>query len=109
MTIYRCKMCGGNLEVTEDESVLTCEFCGTKQTLPTAKDEGLQALFNRANVLRMKAEFDKAAEIYERIIQNDESEAEAYWGLILCKYGIEYVRSQRLCINLLYGIYRTYR
>ena len=51
----------------------------------------MQNLFNRANILRMKSEFDKAEEIYEKIIQRDSTQAEAYWGLILCKYGIEYV------------------
>lgn len=39
----------------------------------------------------MKAEFDKASEIYEKILQSKGTEAEAYWGLILYKYGIEYV------------------
>ncbi len=91
MAIYRCKMCGGDLEVLEDVSVVTCEFCGTGQTIPTVRDENIQALFNRANILRMKSEFDRAAELYEKIIQASEKEAEAYWGLILCKYGIEYV------------------
>ena len=91
MAIFRCKMCGGDLEVIEGASSCTCEFCGTQQTIPTVKDEGLQTLFNRANVLRMKSEFDKAAEVYEKILQRSETEAEAYWGLILCKYGIEYV------------------
>lgn len=91
MAIYRCKMCGGDLEVTEGASSCTCEFCGTQQTIPTVKDEGLQTLFNRANVLRMKSEFDRAAEVYEKILQKNDKEAEAYWGLILCKYGIEYV------------------
>ena len=91
MAVLKCKMCGGELNVSENTSVVECEFCGTKQTVPTSKDENLQGLFNRANILRMKSEFDKAAEIYEKIIQNDETQAEAYWGLILCKYGIEYV------------------
>ena len=91
MAIFRCKMCGGDLAVAEGASSCTCEFCGTQQTIPTVKDEGLQTLFNRANVLRMKSEFDKAADIYEKILQRSDSEAEAYWGLILCKYGIEYV------------------
>ncbi len=91
MAIYRCKMCGGDLEVQEGASSCTCEFCGTQQTIPTVKDEGLQTLFNRANVLRMKSEFDRAAEVYEKILQKNDKEAEAYWGLILCKYGIEYV------------------
>ena len=91
MSVYRCKMCGGDLSVVEGESYCTCEFCGTKQTIPTVTDEGLQNLFNRANLLRMKSEFDKASEIYEKILQQSGTEAEAYWGLILCKYGIEYV------------------
>ena len=95
MAIFRCKMCGGDLEVIEDASSCTCEFCGTQQTIPTVKDEGLQTLFNRANVLRMKSEFDKAAEVYEKILQRSETEAEAYWGLILCKYGIEYVEDPK--------------
>ena len=33
-------------------------------TVPSAKDENLQGLFNRANVLRLKCEFDKAEQIY---------------------------------------------
>lgn len=95
MSIIRCKMCGGDLEVHEGMSFCTCEFCGTTQTIPTVKDEELQILFNRANVLRRKSEFDKAAEIYEKILQRSENESEAYWGLILCKYGIEYVEDPK--------------
>ena len=34
---------------------------------------------------------DKAAGIYEAIVADFPDEAEAYWGLVLCKYGIEYV------------------
>ncbi len=91
MAVYKCKMCGGELKVKEGNTVTECEFCGTTQTVPSAKDENIQTLFNRANNLRMKSEFDKAEMIYERIIQADSAQAEAYWGLILCKFGIEYV------------------
>ena len=84
-------MCSGELDVMEGVTVIECEYCGTKQTVPTSKDENLQGLFNRANILRMKSEFDKAEQLYEKIIEKDETQAEAYWGLILCKYGIEYV------------------
>lgn len=91
MAVYRCKMCGGDLEIETGNSSCICEFCGTQQTLPKVEDENLQGLFNRANILRMKAEFDRASELYEKILQVSSTEAEAYWGLILCKYGIEYV------------------
>ena len=91
MTIFKCKMCGGALEISKNQFVATCEYCGTKQTLPKLDNEKKLALFSRANNLRIKSEFDKAAGIYESIIAEFRDEAEAYWGLVLCKYGIEYV------------------
>ena len=91
MALFKCKMCGGDLEIAEGVTITECEYCGTKQTVPMAIDENLQTLFNRANTLRIKSEFDKAEKIYENIVQVDSQQAEAYWGLILCKYGIEYV------------------
>ena len=91
MSLFECKMCGGALEFTEGAAVAKCKYCGTAQTLPQTVDEIMQNLFVRANALRLKNEFDKAEKIYERIIQNDPTQSEAYWGLILCKYGIEYV------------------
>ena len=91
MALFKCKMCGGDLEVIEGAGIAECEYCGTKQTVPLAMDENLQNLFNRANTLRMKSEFDKAEQLYEKIIQADETQSDAYWGLILCRYGIEYV------------------
>ena len=91
MAIFKCKMCGGDLSFQPGNSTGICDYCGAEQTLTKVVDENLQGLFNRANTLRMKAEFDKAAEIYEKILQASGTEAEAYWGLILCKYGIEYV------------------
>lgn len=95
MAVFKCKMCGGNLEVQENQSVAVCEYCYTRQTLPRLDDEKKIALFTRANNLRIKSEFDKAAGIYESIIAEFRDESEAYWGLVLCKYGIEYVDDGR--------------
>ncbi len=91
MAVFKCKMCGGDLDVTEGITIAECDYCGAKQTIPKAIDENLQNLFNRANTLRIKSEFDKAEKLYEKIIQADSTQSDAYWGLILCKYGIEYV------------------
>ena len=95
MAIYKCKMCGGTLEINNNETVAVCEYCGTKQTLPKTNDDVISNLFNRANNLRLKCEFDKAAQIYEKIVEQDDSEAEAHWGIVLCKYGIEYVEDSK--------------
>ena len=91
MAICKCKMCGGDLNITELDKVVECEYCGTTQTVPSADNEKKMTLFNRANKLRFNCEFDKAAGIYESIIADFPEEAEAYWGVVLCKYGIEYV------------------
>ena len=91
MAILKCKMCGGNLEYAPDATVCECEYCGSKQTIPVVDDEKKISLYERANRLRFNCEFDKAAVIYESIVADFPEEAEAYWGLILCKYGIEYV------------------
>ena len=91
MAVYKCKMCGGDLAIIEGVSVAECENCGRTQTVPTADSEKKMTLFGRANRLRMACEFDKAAGVYESIVAEFPTESEAYWGLVLCKYGIEYV------------------
>lgn len=91
MAVFRCKMCGGDLEITKGESIGECQYCGTKQTIPKSNDEKIANLFNRANQLRMVNRFDDAKKVYEDILLEDNSSAEAHWGVVLCKYGIEYV------------------
>lgn len=91
MAVFKCKMCGGDLEIQEGLTICECEYCGTKQTIPALDNEKKLNLFNRANRLRFNSEFDKAASIYENIIAEFPEEAEGYWGLVLCNYGIEYV------------------
>lgn len=91
MAIFKCKMCGGNLEVSEDMTVCECEYCMTKQTLPRLDDDKKANLYDRAGHFRRNNEFDKAISVYEKILDEDNTDAEAYWSLVLCKYGIEYV------------------
>lgn len=91
MAIYKCKMCGAPLDVNNGQTVATCEFCGSKQTVANADDERKENLFNRANSLRMNCEFDKAILSYQSILATFPKEPEAHWGLCLCRYGIEYV------------------
>jgi tetratricopeptide (TPR) repeat protein len=84
-------MCGGDLEVDQSMAIGTCQHCGSTMTLPKASDERIANLFNRANHYRRSSEFDKALKVYESILNEDNGSAEAYWGLVLCRYGIEYV------------------
>ena len=91
MSIFKCKMCGGTLEINNNETVGVCEYCGTKQTLPKLDDDKKINLYDRANHFRRNNDYDKAMSIYENILNEDKTDAEAYWSLVLCRYGIEYV------------------
>ena len=91
MITFKCKMCGGDLRFEEGARTCECEYCGSVQTLPKL-DSGRRAnLYDRANHFRRANEYDKAMGIYEQILQEDRTDAEAYWSLVLCRYGIEYV------------------
>lgn len=91
MAVFKCKMCGGTVEFEPGATVGTCDSCGTQQTLPRLDDDRRANLYDRANHFRRSNEFDKAMSLYEQILNEDSTDAEAYWSLVLCRYGIEYV------------------
>ena len=65
MAVLKCKMCGGDLSIAQDATTAECQYCGCLQTIPRVQDENLQGLYNRANLLRRRSEFDKAEQLYE--------------------------------------------
>ena len=90
MAVLKCTVCGGELDVNSDLSVGVCKFCDSVITIPKELDRKGN-LYNRAIFLRQNSEFDKALATYEDILKEDNSDAEAHWGLVLSKFGIEYV------------------
>ncbi len=95
MVVLKCRMCGGDLKIIDKSSYATCEYCGSTMTLPNIDDERIVNLFNRANHYCLQNEFDKAMAVYENILEEDSSNAEAHWGMVLAKYGIEYVEDPK--------------
>ncbi len=91
MAVIKCKMCGGDMELSPDMTCGKCEYCGSVMTLPKVDGEQTAAAFNRGNDFRRIGEFDKALAVYERIVEDDDSNAEAHWCCALCRFGIEYV------------------
>jgi len=91
MAIIKCKMCGGDISWTDTLAIGTCEYCGSRQTLPSAADDQRANLFNRANHFRRLNDFDKAIGAFEGILNINHSDAEAHWGLVLSRFGIEYI------------------
>ena len=51
MAIFKCKMCGGDLDVVDGMSVAECEYCGTKQTLPKLNDNEKEIMYEETTSL----------------------------------------------------------
>lgn len=84
---YTCRNCGGELEPI-GKGMGKCLYCKTINSMPNIVSEK----FARAERLRREMKnFDGAATLYTQIIAEAPDEADAYWGLVLCRYGIEYV------------------
>ena len=89
--IIKCKMCGGDIDFIPGATYRTCEYCGSTSTIPQAEDENKLNRYNRANHFRRQCEFDKAVAAYEKILEQDDTDAEAHWGAVISRFGIEYV------------------
>jgi|GEM_PF-1129617 len=91
----KCKMCGSDLYPEDGARTAICEVCGSEQTLPQADTPKKINLFNKANHYRLQKRFDEAAKQYRKIIEDYPDDGEAYWCLLLCEYGIEYVDDKK--------------
>ena len=89
--IIKCKMCGGDVQFNLGDTCGQCDHCGTMSTIPRIDEEQKVNRYNRANHFRRLNEFDKAIAAYERILEEDDTDAEAHWGVVLSQFGIEYV------------------
>ena len=96
MAVFKCQMCGGDLlPSTEDPRIGICQYCDSWMPLPTVEDEKTLNRFNRANHYRMSSDFDRAKDAYEKLLEDFPDSAQAYWGLLLSRYGIEYVKDPK--------------
>lgn len=89
-----CAVCGGQIEINSTETLGTCLYCGTINTIST-NHKKKQNLFNRATHLRLNKDFHGSMKTYEKLLDEDQTDAEAHWGLVLSRYGIEYIKDNK--------------
>lgn len=92
MQALKCKICGGNLDVEHGQKVVECPYCGVKQTISFFKEPNIQEIYNRANDYLRHNEFDKAEHLFLQILFDDKENADAYWNVLMCRYGVTYVK-----------------
>lgn len=91
MAVLKCEICGGNMIITRGSNIGRCDSCGRDSTITDISNERKVNLFNRAVFLRLQKKYDEAYRIYASVLEEDNTDAEAHWGAVLCRYGIEYV------------------
>lgn len=91
MAVVSCKMCGGDIELQPNTYTGVCPYCGVESTFPKLDSSMLETLYQRAEQNRRNCNFDQAVSCYEKIVEVNPNDPEAYWGIVISRFGIEYV------------------
>jgi len=89
--MHICSSCGGTMIQTNQAGIWECEYCGIKSNLLTIDNPEIIGLKKRANKLLQECDFDAAATLYSEALAINGDDAELYWLLTMCTYGIEFV------------------
>lgn len=94
LVAMKCPICGGEVKLNSDMKMGECEYCGSPVVIPQNMEK-IGNLYNLATFYRQNNEFDRSIETYKDILKEDSEEAEAYFGLAMSKYGIEFVEDPK--------------
>ena len=82
MTLFKCKMCGGNLEVNEGVTVVECQYCGTRHTASDINkqngEKNIAPMMERAFILLEDAKWDSANKYAEQVLDISPENEYAY-------------------------------
>lgn len=91
--LLTCGYCGASIDLEEaflESRICKCRYCTKSVLIP--RDLGrIKNWYNRAEELRAACEFDRAIDVYEKILIEDNTDPQAHWGMALSKCGIEFV------------------
>ncbi len=91
---FKCKNCGALFQAaTNENGVLKCEYCDSIFTIPK-KDSNNEVLqFLQIGEHNLDAcHFDEAYTAFEKASQLNDKEPEAYWGMALAEFKVQYIK-----------------
>lgn len=98
MAAFICRFCGAALELS-DSRVCECASCGRLQSVPLLDSTEKAELFKRAEQLRSEFRYDKAIRLFEKMIQLSPTDADLYWALALCRFGVGFFADGGIALN----------
>lgn len=98
MAAFICRFCGAALELS-DSRVCECTSCGRLQSVPLLDSVEKAELFKRAEQLRAEFRYDKAIELFEKMIRLSPTDADLYWALALCRFGVGFFEDGGIALN----------
>ena len=98
MAAFICRFCGAALDISLSR-VCECKSCGRLQSVPLLDSTDKAELFKRAEQLRSEFRYDKAIQLFEQMIRLSPADADLYWALALCRYGVSFFADGRIELN----------
>jgi len=98
MATIKCKSCGSNVLRFGDECFGTCELCLRNQTIPKTSNYDQILIYNEAFDYLKNKNFEKAFELFKKILSSLPDESEALIGLAKCEYKISFDDNNRCFI-----------
>ena len=89
-----CRTCKFTFAFPMSEGTYECPACGAVNGRPQAQGASYDHL-KRATYQRLACDFHNAEISYQHVLLEHPEEHEAHWGLVLCRYGVEYVEDTR--------------
>ncbi len=93
---FVCKNCGNTLDVTNAHNgIIECKYCHSIFTLPKENaSNNTKTLLQIANNQLDLCEFDKAYDSFNKVLEEDNTEPEAYFGMALATHKIQYLKDE---------------
>lgn len=90
MAAFICRMCGALLELPDMARTCKCKSCGVLQSVPFLDSEEKSEACKNAERLRREGHYDKALELLNDLIRLSPVDADLYWAVVLCRYGVSF-------------------
>ena len=95
LRVMKCKTCGEPLDINlAQNGVIRCGVCDSCFTLPKTADQKILDFLSQGEHDLDTGKFDDAYSAFSKACELDKTEPEAYWGMALAEFKIQYLKDE---------------